>query len=206
VTLTGHTDPSGPDDYNEDLGLRRAQAVAQTLIAAGVRADQIVTITQGERSPVTLAQGKFRLNRRVSFEYVNRPGPYRDVGRDEAIAEVHAAIPPLYADVTRLVPKPLPAEASTSAAGTSSVAHAQVELENWRWGSIPPTLRAEINTWVAGYGPMLTARLATEPALNAATIEGYTVRPRPLVDAIVAELLRDAATFLEQATGQRMSP
>lgn len=206
VVLTGHTDPSGPEGYNEQLGLRRAQAVARSLLAAGAAEDQIVTRTEGERAPVTLVPGQFRLNRRVTFDYVQRPGPYRDIGREEAAAEVQAAIPAPYNDVTRFVPKPLPAATSTSASGTSSVANAQVELENWRWGSIPPRLRSEINTWVRGYGPALTARIASAHALDPTTVEGYAIQPRPLVVAVANDLLRDAATFLEQATGRQMSP
>jgi outer membrane protein OmpA-like peptidoglycan-associated protein len=198
VTLTGHTDPSGPEDYNYELGLRRAKAVAQTLIAAGARADQIVTFSQGEQSPMTLAPGHFRLDRRVTLDYVTRPGPYRDVGRDEAMAEVQAAIPPTYADVIRFVPRPLPAPDSTSAEGSPSITQAQVQLENWRWGHIPPTLRGEINTWIRGYGPMLTARLASEPALDPTTVEGYAIEPRLLVNAIVADLLADRPLSLSR--------
>jgi hypothetical protein len=89
--------------------------------------------------------------------------------------------------------------------GTSLITAAQVELENWRWGKIPPTLRSEINSWVQGYGKLLSARVDTEPALDATTVEGYSIEPRPLVKAIVDDLLADPATFLEQATGQQMS-
>ena len=206
VTLTGHTDPSGPDAYNEELGMRRAQAAAATLIAAGARSDQVLTQSQGERAPVSVAPGQLRLNRRVTFEFAERPGPYRDVGRDEATEEVQAVIPPPYVDVRRYVPRPLPAGTTTPAEGGAGPAHVQVELENCRWGSIPPTLRAEVNRWVRGYGPMLTARLASEPTLDDTTVKGYAIQPRPLVDAIVRDLLGDAAAFLEQATGQQMSP
>lgn len=206
LTLTGHTDPSGSDAHNDELGMRRAQAVAAALTAAGASPTQLVVLSQGKRSPVTLARGQLALDRRVAFSYQSRPGPHLDVGRQEAPAELRAAIPPPYADVTRFVPKPLPPETTSPAVGASSTAHAQVVLEDWRWGSIPQRLRAEVNAWVKGYGPMLTTRLAGEPALDDTTVEGYAIQPRPLVNAVVVELLNDAAGFLEAATGEQMSP
>ena len=206
VTVTGHTDSTGSDGYNEGLGMKRAQSISQALVAGGARAEQIVTLSQGERAPVTTAPGQFRLNRRVTFDYVVRPGPYLDVSRDEATAEVAAALPPPYADVRRFVPKPLAAGVATPAEGTSSIAHAQVELENWRWGQIPQTLRGAINEWVNGYGTMLKGQIASEKALDDTTEEGYAIQPRPLVNDIVTDLLKDPAGFLERATGQQMSP
>ncbi|MEV0296332.1 OmpA family protein [Nocardia sp. NPDC050710] len=205
VTLVGHTDPTGPDPYNETLGLRRANAVAERLQSEGVAADQIAARSEGERSLVTTVPGQFRLNRRVAFAYLGRPGPYRDPVRDEALAELRARIAPPYPDVTRFVPKPL-AATNTSGSGTSSVATSQVELDNWRWGSIPTNLRGEIDTWIRGYGPMITAKISAARELNDDRVEGYDIHPRPLVEAIVRNLLGDPSGFLEEAFGRPMSP
>ena len=154
---------------------------------------------------VGVLPGEFRLDRRVTFEYTTRYGPYRDIAAEEAATDLAAAAPAPYTDITRFVPKPLPPNLATSVQGTSLITAAQVELENWRWGKIPPTLRSEINSWVQNYGKLLSTRIDTEPALDATTVEGYSIEPRTLVKAIVDDLLADPATFLEQATGQKMS-
>ncbi|MDA2806357.1 OmpA family protein [Nocardiopsis suaedae] len=50
VTVTGHTDSKGGDDYNEDLSLRRAEAVADYLESAGFA--EVSVVGEGERDPV----------------------------------------------------------------------------------------------------------------------------------------------------------
>jgi outer membrane protein OmpA-like peptidoglycan-associated protein len=206
VTVTGHTDPTGTDAYNEELGQKRANAAAEPLRAAGIGTDQIVLGSAGERSLATTAPSQFRLNRRVVLDYVTRPGPYRDRSRDEALAELQSKHPAPYPQVTRFVPKPLAVGMASPGTGASTVAGSQAELENWRWGSIPPTLRAAIDTWVTGYGPMLTGKISTAKELDDDKVEGYDIKPRPLVDAIVADLLKDPSKFLEEAVGKPMSP
>ena len=51
ITLSGHTDALGTKDYNEGLSGRRAAAVRDLLIAAGVSAEQIVTVAKGSSQP-----------------------------------------------------------------------------------------------------------------------------------------------------------
>lgn len=46
--IVGHTDRSGPDAYNEALSIRRAQAVADIMIAQGIAPDMITTSGVGE--------------------------------------------------------------------------------------------------------------------------------------------------------------
>jgi peptidoglycan-associated lipoprotein len=54
VTIEGHCDERGTNEYNLALGERRAEAVRNALIAAGVSASQIQTVTYGEERPVAL--------------------------------------------------------------------------------------------------------------------------------------------------------
>ena len=206
VTVTGHTDASGSNAYNEALGLQRAEAVATRLTAVGVRPDQIVVASDGERSLVTRAAGQFRLNRRVTFAYLNRPGPWVDPVRDQAVTELHGQAAPPYSQVTRFVPKPLPVETTSPVIGQSTTATSQVELENWRWGSIPANLRGEIDAWVRGYGSALSSKISSAPELDDDTVEGFAIHPRALVEGVVTDLLRDPSGFLEGAFGQQMSP
>ena len=48
ITVTGHCDPRGTDEYNMALGERRAKAVKNYLVNAGVAADRINVVSKGE--------------------------------------------------------------------------------------------------------------------------------------------------------------
>lgn len=67
ISVTGHADRSGPEDYNMRLSLRRADSVREALIAGGISADQITTAGRGESEPaVPTADGvREQANRRV---------------------------------------------------------------------------------------------------------------------------------------------
>ena len=51
LTLSGHTDSLGTENYNRSLSERRADVVREFLIAAGVDAAQIVTLAKGSSQP-----------------------------------------------------------------------------------------------------------------------------------------------------------
>ena len=67
ISVTGHADRSGAEDYNLGLSLRRADAVREYLIKGGVTAEQITVSGRGEAEPaVPTADGvKEPRNRRV---------------------------------------------------------------------------------------------------------------------------------------------
>lgn len=52
VTIEGHADERGTNEYNLALGQRRAESIRQALIAEGVPADQMDTVSFGEEHPV----------------------------------------------------------------------------------------------------------------------------------------------------------
>ena len=67
VAIEGHTDSVGTDQYNQDLSLRRANAVASYLQGQGVGSTRISTLGKGESDPVAdnaSATGR-QQNRRV---------------------------------------------------------------------------------------------------------------------------------------------
>lgn len=69
IQIIGHTDSDGAASYNQDLSERRANAVANVLLNAGVPGRRIQTIGRGEEQPVASnlnAQGKAQ-NRRVEI-------------------------------------------------------------------------------------------------------------------------------------------
>lgn len=51
LTLSGHTDSLGTDDYNANLSAKRARAVETYLLANGVPKSQIVALAEGESKP-----------------------------------------------------------------------------------------------------------------------------------------------------------
>lgn len=67
LEIQGHTDSSGSSEYNQRLGLERAEAVRQHLARAGVPLHRMATISYGETAPMAdnrSAEGR-SLNRRV---------------------------------------------------------------------------------------------------------------------------------------------
>lgn len=69
IDLSGHTDLSGSDKYNQALSQKRAEAVKAQLIAQGVPAGQIVTVAKGKTSPMVATPDGVRepQNRRVEI-------------------------------------------------------------------------------------------------------------------------------------------
>jgi outer membrane protein OmpA-like peptidoglycan-associated protein len=69
ITATGHADRSGGDAYNEQLSLRRADAVRAELVRLGIPANQIATAGRGERDPLVQTRDGVRepQNRRVEI-------------------------------------------------------------------------------------------------------------------------------------------
>ncbi|MBK1880812.1 OmpA family protein [Luteolibacter pohnpeiensis] len=51
ITLSGHTDAMGTDNYNNQLSERRADVVRDFLVKAGVATEQIITLAKGSSQP-----------------------------------------------------------------------------------------------------------------------------------------------------------
>lgn len=69
IQVIGHTDSRGSEEANLDLSRRRAQAVAEELVAAGVSPSRITTFGRGESSPIAsndTPEGRAQ-NRRVEL-------------------------------------------------------------------------------------------------------------------------------------------
>ena len=68
--VTGHTDTAGDAAYNIDLSQRRANAVRDALLAAGINSDRarVEIFAEGESSPAVKTGDDVpeRLNRRVT--------------------------------------------------------------------------------------------------------------------------------------------
>jgi peptidoglycan-associated lipoprotein len=69
ILVEGHCDERGTAEYNLALGERRAKAVKDYLIAAGIAADRISTISYGKERPFVLGhdESAWKWNRRGHF-------------------------------------------------------------------------------------------------------------------------------------------
>ena len=67
VVLEGHTDSRGSESYNQKLGLDRAEAVKNELVAQGIPVDTVSTISFGETRPLFTEKEDwaYSANRRV---------------------------------------------------------------------------------------------------------------------------------------------
>ena len=71
VTVEGHADSRGTNEYNLALGDRRGAAVRDYLATLGVDADRILPVTRGEESPqcITEDEACWQQNRRGHFVF-----------------------------------------------------------------------------------------------------------------------------------------
>ena len=69
LTVEGHCDERGTAEYNLGLGERRAKAVKDYLVAAGIPADRVATISYGKERPFVLGhdESAWKWNRRGHF-------------------------------------------------------------------------------------------------------------------------------------------
>ena len=69
LEIQGHTDATGDEDYNEQLGEARAEAVRRVLSRDGIALNRMATISYGEEEPVAsndTPEGRAQ-NRRVAI-------------------------------------------------------------------------------------------------------------------------------------------
>ena len=70
ITIQGHCDERGTEEYNLALGDRRADAVRRYLVTLGVSADKIRTVSYGELRPASIGHDEtaWKENRRAEFQ------------------------------------------------------------------------------------------------------------------------------------------
>lgn len=71
LTCIGHTDDTGSESYNQQLGLRRAQTVVDRIVAAGVASNRVHAKSEGETHPIVPndSPANRALNRRVDYKF-----------------------------------------------------------------------------------------------------------------------------------------
>jgi outer membrane protein OmpA-like peptidoglycan-associated protein len=70
IAVEGHTDSVGNDDYNQRLGMRRAETVMKELAALGIDRGRMSAVSLGESKPLVNQEGDWAraVNRRVEFQ------------------------------------------------------------------------------------------------------------------------------------------
>lgn len=112
ITLEGHADEIGTDEYNLSLGQRRAEVVFDYLISMGITDDRVAILSLGETRPFcteSAAESCRALNRRVHFvlqEIDTSPIFIEEGGEGEQDAEPADPMEPPPADP----PPPAPPE------------------------------------------------------------------------------------------------
>ncbi len=69
VEIAGHSDGTGPENYNQGLSERRAKSVMEYLISKGVPPENLTAVGYGESSPIAsnITKEGREANRRVEF-------------------------------------------------------------------------------------------------------------------------------------------
>lgn len=74
VLVEGNCDERGTNEYNLSLGEFRAQAVRERLVAAGVPAERVQTVSYGEEKPAAYGhdEASWAQNRRAEFGFYRK--------------------------------------------------------------------------------------------------------------------------------------
>jgi len=190
VDINGHTCPLGADDYNDKLGMRRAEAVAGYLMARGIPADRLHPATAGERQLLSAEKSGYPNDRRVELSY-RAAGDL--VWAQQILAE---RLPgPPYEEVERFVPHEAPGRNDPQ--------------EDWHWGTMSSQLASEINHWITSYVTSAVAAVASDSRLNDQQVPFYdlpgwtavTIRPRKPVQDLLNQFVADGTGTLGQMIG-----
>lgn len=71
IKIEGHCDASGSDEYNYALGLKRAKATKDAMVANGIPPSKVTLVSMGESSPecaTSTSAECYSKNRRVEFK------------------------------------------------------------------------------------------------------------------------------------------
>ncbi|MDX2023349.1 MAG: OmpA family protein [Deltaproteobacteria bacterium] len=73
ITVVGHTDERGSEEYNQDLARRRAEAVVAQLAALGIDSQRLQVESRGKGEPLQTGSSArvWAVNRRVEFRFAS---------------------------------------------------------------------------------------------------------------------------------------
>jgi outer membrane protein OmpA-like peptidoglycan-associated protein len=210
VDVVGHTDPIGTDADNEALGTRRAEAVQQALVAAGVEASRVGVSSQGERQLVTANPKRYSANRRADLVWRSDPNtPHAgeteaDTATRQVLEQVDGGYAAGYPAVKRFVPRPVEERGQSGNA----------PLPDWHWGKLDAGSRTAVDEWIrAKAGGDFKAAIA---GMSIADVvrhvkkmgidQDVTIRPKPIIEALATEFLAAPTKTLGDLTGEAPGP
>lgn len=105
--VAGHTDARGSEEYNNNLSVRRADAVARQIVASGIGASQVWRVGFGEAMPIASNANETGrgVNRRVEFLIAATPDAIVRWIRSQTINACHFAETTALVDCLKIVPK-----------------------------------------------------------------------------------------------------
>ncbi len=127
ISIEGHADERGAEDFNQRLSVVRAAAVKEFLIKSGIRSSRLSSKGFGSTRPLVDAKGEYYYfqNRRVEFIITREarvsgkeplPPPPPSLGSDgEPAAPRPPGAPPLYGEEVSPEPEPEPEAAPEGA-------------------------------------------------------------------------------------------
>lgn len=68
LTIVGHADPRGTEDYNQDLAMQRAEAARDYLLSRGVPLARMTVESRGERDATGTDESSWQLDRRIDID------------------------------------------------------------------------------------------------------------------------------------------
>lgn len=73
VKLEGHTDERGRDEYNYNLGKKRAEFIANQLVELGVPRERLEVVSYGKQKPLATNhdEDSWKINRRVDVKFLS---------------------------------------------------------------------------------------------------------------------------------------
>jgi outer membrane protein OmpA-like peptidoglycan-associated protein len=194
LDISGHTCPLGADDYNDRLGLRRAEAVATYLMGRGIPADRLHVATAGERQLLTADKAGYPSDRRAELTYRAAGDAPDDLVWANQILTERLPGPP-YAEVERFIPH--------------EVVMLNDPQEDWHWGTMSSEMATEINHWIASYATSAVAAVASDSRLDDRQVPVpdifdtaiVTISPRKPVQDLLNSLVADGTGLLGQMVG-----
>ena len=194
LDISGHTCPLGTDDYNDRLGLRRAEAVAAYLMGRGIPAARLHAVTAGERQLLSADKAGYPSDRRAELTYRAAGDAPDDLVWANQILTERLPGPP-YAEVERFIPH--------------EVVMLNDPQEDWHWGTMSSEMASEINHWIAGYATSAVAAVASDSRLDDRQVPVpdifdtaiVTISPRKPVQDLLNSLVADGTGLLGQMAG-----
>jgi hypothetical protein len=206
VDITGHTDPLGLDEYNDGLGMRRAEAVAGYLMSRGIAPVRLRSASAGEHQLISAVPSGYASDRRAELAYRADSAAPDDLDWAQQVLSQRFPGPP-YPEIERFQPRAVP--------GLND------PQEDWHWGTMTSQMASELDAWISHYVGSYRGQVVTDRRLDPQrvpvpdvglaglllvppipiTVTVVTIEPRPLVLSLLDDLIARPTPFIGDLVG-----